>query len=321
MHRRRARLRRRLPEDEHHDVRDHHHDDDLDDAMKPADQPGLLDRVQSFAAVAAPTTLATALLFYFGYVSTLTRYRHFGVDLGALDLSTADLLLLGTEVVFPPLAGLLLVLMAGLFAHRGVQALHKRRLTRVTKVLAVVLTVVGAVAFGRAVVGVLFVSVSRDEVPGLTAVCLGLGLPLIAYGVFAYRGPHRGKRSPSEVLVLTALTGLVVLGLFWTTNIFAGAYGRGRAQELAGELASQPLVVLDLQQPLYLPEGFPGVQQFALPAEDGQPFRFRCQGLRLLTEAGGRLFLVPEQWDKVQRTVVVPYDETVRVQFLPGANP
>ncbi len=290
--------------------------------MAKSSEVGLLDRVQSFAAIAAPTTLATALLFYFGYVATLTRYRYFGVDLGALDLSTAELLLLGTEVIFPPLATLLLLVMAGLLAHRAVRALHRSRHKRVTKVVAVVLMVSGAVAFGRAVVGVLFLSVSRHETPGLTAVCLGLGLPLIAYGLWVYRGPTPARRrSPSEALLLTALTGMVVLGLFWATNIFAGGYGRGRAVEEAGELHNRPVVLLDLTQPLYLPDNVPGVHQFALPAEQGHPFRVRCQGLRLLTEAGGRLFLVPERWEGGARTVVVPYDSEVRVQFLPGANP
>ncbi|MEU7524963.1 hypothetical protein AB0A74_04455 [Saccharothrix sp. NPDC042600] len=280
---------------------------------------GLLDRVQSFAAIAAPTTLATALLFYFGYVATLTRYRYFGVDLGALDLSTAELLLLGTEVVLPPLVGLLLLVMAALLAHRAVRLLHRGRWARP---VGAVLVAVGAVAFGRAVVGVLFPSVSRHETPGLTAVCLGLGLPLVAYGLWVYRGaPPARRRTPSEVLLLTALTGMVVLGLFWATNIFAGGYGRGRAVQDARELHDRPVVVLDLAQPLYLPENLPGVHQFALPAQEGNPFRVRCQGLRLLTEAGGRLFLVPERWEGGARTVVVPYDSEVRVQFLPGANP
>ncbi|GAA0217418.1 hypothetical protein GCM10010492_14070 [Saccharothrix mutabilis subsp. mutabilis] len=283
---------------------------------------GLLDRVQSFAAIAAPTTLATALLFYFGHVATLTRYRYFGVDLGALDLSTAELLLLGTEVVFPPLAGLLLLAMAGLLAHRAVRLLHRVRRGRWARVVGVVLVAVGAVAFGRAVVGVLFLSVSRHETPGLTAVCLGLGLPLVAYGLWVHRGgPPARRRTPSELLLLTALTGMVVLGLFWATNIFAGGFGRGRAVQDARELHDRPVVVLDLAQPLYLPEDLPGVHQFALPAQEGHPFRIRCQGLRLLTEAGGRLFLVPERWEDGARTVVVPYDSEVRVQFLPGANP
>ena len=297
------------------DVGHHSAPDHVFPAMTAGSSPSLLDRVQSFAAVAAPTTVGTALLLYFGYVSTLTRYQHFGIDLGALDLSTTELLLLGTEVIFPPLAALLILLVVGLLAHRGAQALVARH-RRPAKVVAVVVMLVGAAAFVRAAVGVLDVEVSRHELPGLTAVCLGAGLPLLAYGAWTYRraGPRGGK---ADVVLLTALTGLVVLGLFWGTNIFAGAYGRGRAEQLVAELHTRPVVILDLQEPLGLPADLEGVQQWRVPAEDAS-FRFRCQGLRLLTEAGGRLFLVPEHWDRNRRTIVVPYDSSVRVQFVPG---
>ncbi|MBB5955893.1 hypothetical protein FHS29_002474 [Saccharothrix tamanrassetensis] len=281
----------------------------------------LLDRLQSFATIAAPTTLVAALLFYFGYVSTLVRYEYFGVDLNALDLSTIELLLLGTEVIFPPVAGLLTLLVLGLVAHRGVRALVRRPRSWAPKVVGALLSVLGAALFARAVVGILVVRVSRDEFPGVTAISLGLGLPLLVYGVWTYRyhaGPKRGRSRSSDALLVTALGAIVVLGLFWATNNFAAAYGRGRAAELAAALHTRPLVVLDLEQQLYLPDGIRGVHQFPLPNSDGRRFRVRCQGLRLLTEAGGRLFLVPDQWTGTRRTVVVPYDESVRIQFLPG---
>ncbi|KOX19247.1 hypothetical protein ADK67_33765 [Saccharothrix sp. NRRL B-16348] len=309
-------------------------------AHGPLDEPGsILARVQSFAAIAAPTTLVAALLFYFGYVSTLVRYEYFGVDLNALDLSTTELLLLGTEVIFPPVAGLLVFLVLSLVAHRGVRALLRRRGARAPKAVGTLLAVVGAALFVRAVVGILVVSVSRDEFPGVTAISLGLGLPLLAYGIWVFRNadrrnasrnpgrrgtgrnatrPRRERARSGDVLLVTTLGAIVVLGLFWATNNFAAAYGRGRAAELAAELPTRPMVVLDLEQQLYLPEGIKGVHQFPLPNSEGQRFRVRCQGLRLLTEAGGRLFLVPDQWAGTRRTVVVPYDESVRVQFLPG---
>ncbi|WP_158841477.1 hypothetical protein [Saccharothrix deserti] len=289
-----------------------------------AESATVLSRIQSFATIAAPTTLVAALLFYFGYVSTLVRYEYFGVDLNALDLSTTELLLLGTEVIFPPIAGLLVFLVLGLVAHRGVRALLRRPRSRAAKIVGVLLMILGAALFVRAVVGMLVVSVSRNEFPGVTAISLGLGLPLLAYGVWVYRGtgrPRRRRSSSADVLLVTALGAIVVLGLFWATNNFAAAYGRGRAAESAAELHTRPVVVLDLEQRLYLPEGTKGVHQFPLPDSDGRRFRVRCQGLRLLTEAGGRLFLVPEHWtgsDSTRRTIVVPYDESVRIQFLPG---
>jgi hypothetical protein len=281
----------------------------------------VMGRLESFATIAAPTTLVAALLFYFGYVSTFVRYEYFGVDLNALDLSTTELLLLGTEVIFPPLAGLLVLIVLALVAHRAVKSLLKRPRSRTAKVVAVLAMVLGAALFVRAAVGILVVGVSRNEFPGVTAISLALGLPLLAYGAWAYRNTttRRGTHTTANTLLVTTLVAIVVLGLFWATNNFAAAYGRGRAAEQAAELHNRPRVVLDLEQQLYLPEGLKGVHQFPLPNSENQHFRVRCQGLRLLTEAGGRLFLVPEEWTHATgRTIVVPYNDSVRIQFLPG---
>lgn len=288
----------------------------------PSTSATVMSRLESFAAVAAPTTLVAALLFYFGYVSTFVRYEYFGVDLNALDLSTTELLLLGTEVIFPPLAGLLVLIVLALVAHRAVKSLLERPKPRAAKLVAIVVMVVGAALFARAAVGILVVSVSREEFPGVTAISLALGLPLLVYGAWTYRDTTtrpRGTRTRANALLVTMLVAIVVLGLFWATNNFAAAYGRGRAAEQAAELHTRPRVVLDLEQQLYVPEGLKGVHQFPLPNSEDQHFRVRCQGLRLLTEAGGRLFLVPEEWTpSTGRTIVVPYDDSVRVQFLPG---
>ena len=61
----------------------------------PAEQPrsaapGLpWDRVYSFAGnIVAPATAVSALLFYFGYVSTRAQYLYFGLDVDTIGLST-----------------------------------------------------------------------------------------------------------------------------------------------------------------------------------------------------------------------------------------
>ncbi|GGS36350.1 hypothetical protein [Actinokineospora fastidiosa] len=252
-------------------------------------------------------------------MSTLARYEHFGVDLAVLDLSTTEVLMLGTEVVFPPLAFLLVLMLLALAAHQAVIVLLHRGRRTVPYVIAVAAGLLGLVMFVRGMVGLLWVELSKREFPGLTPICLGLGLPLVAYGLWIareLRSPGRHTRGVNEVLILVGLAGMTVIGLFWATNVFAGAYGRGRAAEAAAELHTRPMVVLDLTQRLYLPEDLAGVDQFAL--DDGGSFTVRCQGLRLLTEAGGRLFLVPPDWEGAgRRTIVVPNDDSVRVQFLP----
>ena len=47
----------------------------------------------------------------------------------------------------------------------------------------------------------------------------------------------------------------------------------------------------------------------------GRRFQFRYRGLRLLIHGGGKLFLVPEKWSPSDSTLLVPLDDSVRVQF------
>jgi hypothetical protein len=59
-------------------------------------------------------------------------------------------------------------------------------------------------------------------------------------------------------------------------------------------LLGRPEVILDTGQRLIdLP---PFVRETPLPTQEGDQFRSRYRGLRLLIQAGGRLFLVPERW-------------------------
>ena len=63
--------------------------------------------------------------------------------------------------------------------------------------------------------------------------------------------------------------------------------------------------MLDTPERLYLRDGDhqgdrPRAGQGAEP-EEGQTFRYRYYGLRLLVQAGDRMFLVPERWDPATR--------------------
>ncbi len=280
-------------------------------------------RIETFATIAGPTSIVAALLFYFGYVATLARYAYFGVDLSALDLSFSELVLLGTEVIYVPLAAaILLALGVALVHHWARTALRRRGKRTLLRAVAGVLVAVGVVGFVRGALGVLLPTLARHEPPGITPMTFGFGLPIMGYGIWllsAARGTGRQRRrtSPDALLIglVIGLVALAVLGLFWATNTFASAYGRGRAAIMAEELHRRPAVVLDTQERLYLTVS--GIVETALPNADGQRFRFRYRGLHLLTEGGGRLFLVPGEWSGRVATVVVPYDDSVRVVFFP----
>ncbi|UMP03392.1 hypothetical protein [Amycolatopsis sp. EV170708-02-1] len=277
-----------------------------------------LHRLSQFASIAAPTSVAAALLFYFGYVATYARYLYFGVDLTALDLSTTEVVLHGAEALYAPLAGLVVLALAVHLTVRGVRrALARKAWSRTLRVVAIVLVPSGAILFGRGVVGVLWPEVSQTEFPGVTPISLGFGLPLAAIGVWLSRAVRGRERRPGGTVVLACLTLIALLGVFWATNSFAAAYGRGIAETVGTRIAKErPAVVLDTEEPLHL--NLPGLQERLLPSAEGHKFRYRYRGLHVLTEAGGKLLLVTAERNGRSGTIVVPYDGSARILFVPS---
>lgn len=281
---------------------------------------GLEARLKLVSSIVAPTTVLTALLFYYGYVSTTAEYGYFGVSVGVLGLATQDFLLKSVGTLYAPLAGLLLTVLVCLWAHSAVTAVVARRgaaakLSRAARALLLI----GVTALLRGVLGILVPSLSRSEPIATSPLCFGVGLITIAYSRHLLLSLNRRSMTtttqPWPEQTAHAIVGaLVTLSLFWAANSFAGAYGRGAALVLAGNLQSRPAVVLDTSERLY--SGYPGVVETSLPRTPGQHFAYRYRGLRLLVESNGRLFLVPDQW-RVESgaTLVVRDDPSVRMQF------
>ena len=285
-------------------------------APEPPATP-MLDQLKSLAGVVAPTTVAAALLYYFGYVTTYARFAYFGVDLSTLGLSTQELALRSIGAIFPALAVMLLLGLAVLLGQRAVRAARLRpRAERVLRIGGTVIGLFGVVMVVRAVTGMLWADLAERELPGLTPLCLGLGPLLVLFGknlrsAPVARGPAAGTRLAVQVLV----AGLAVLGLFWLTNTFAAAYGRGQGEADRVHMAERPAVTLDTQERLYLRSS---VQETTLPPDSDQKFRYRYRDLRLLIEAQDRLFLVPSAWQPgLGSVIVVAHDADVRVQFAP----
>jgi hypothetical protein len=63
------------------------------------------------------------------------------------------------------------------------------------------------------------------------------------------------------------------------------------------------------------------VRESTLPTEPAGKFDYRYRSLRLLIQAGGRLFRVPEHWTAQGRTLIVPCDDAVRLQVFLGQEP
>lgn len=274
-------------------------------------------------SIVAPTTLLTALLLYFGYVATTTEFGYFGITLGTLGLSTQDLVLRSIAALYVPLGGLLILLLLLTGIHhvvaRWLKAPTHRTALRYSGSVLVLLGVAGVV---RGVRGVIFPEVSRNEPLAVSPLSLGFGVLAIGYGWYVR---HRSTTEPSNApgptwshrAALAFAAGLVTLSIFWASSSFAGAYGRGRAVDLASRLQEdRPRVTLDTTERLFVvsSDDSLGVVETRLePVEEGQRFRFRYTGLRLLVQAQGRMFLLPDRWNvDAGYTLVIPVGDDVR---------
>lgn len=284
-----------------------------------AGQETISARVQKLTEAVGPTTLATALLIWFGYLATRARFDYFGISLDMTGLSNQSLLLYGLEVVYVPAA--LICLGALLFI--GVHAVVSWRLTRrpgdVTNTfMAAGLALVGVILIARALIGMFLQDPTTSVVFDTTQLALAFGPAAAAYGVHVH-GKNRGRPLMSPRLArygVLCVLGLAVAGLFWAATTLAWLYGTGRGEQDARELPKRAEVILDVKEPLRdIPSG---ITHIPLSTTGKDPsFAHRYRGFRVLLASGGRLFLVGSGW-KLGRdqTIVVPYDSSIRIQLL-----
>ena len=148
-------------------------------------------------SIVAPATLITALLFYFGYVSSRAQYDYFGVDVDTVGLSTQDYVMRSPQPLLVPL--LVLTLLAGGFlaahlAARRQAAVHPSFRSVAKGLVAGGLILLGlgvALLFGYAVIG------DWAYYPILTPLILAAGGTLAAYGITTIRWMDRRAEGTS----------------------------------------------------------------------------------------------------------------------------
>jgi hypothetical protein len=266
-------------------------------------------------------------------VATQARFGYFGLTLDLVDLSTPELLLYGVEVVYVPLvaafaAGLVVVVVHALVTW----VLHRPERDPISRWIGALAILSGVLMLARAAVGILVPEVATTEYPGGTPLLLAVGPLVVGYGLWVLRQVELRRPRPDgettwfatrtaerclQVLVV-CIAVLLVAGLFWAVNTFAAAYGTGRGELQAQRLVDDPEVVLEMADRLHeLPPDVAATETVLKPSE-GEIYRYRYRGLRLLVESGGRLFLVPAPWRPGEgRTLVVAFDDRVRIQLVP----
>lgn len=294
-----------------------------------AAQGAALERVLGFVtSFVAPLTVVTALLFYFGYVSSREFFLYFGIDVDLLGYSSQQFVMRSPGALFVPVMVLLLLATALILGHRMLaRRLHDAEESPRHRIVAAIAGSGTAFLLAGLVLAFLFPVVGTWPLyPFVTPLCLAIGAGLGAYAAATLRtvgGVHQGQ----SVVVLLVL--VLIAGTFWATATVAQWWGLGQARILAADLTTLPAVVLDTKERLA-----PGssVIRFVELAPDDEAeadgatdpaFRYRYYDLRLLVYGDDRLYLVPDTWSADASTLVVPFDDSVRLRFRfePDADP
>lgn len=303
--------------------------------------------------IVAPATLIGSLLFYFGYVSSASEYAYFGVDVDTIGLSTQDYIMRSPQTLLVPLLVLTLAGAGFLTLNAAVRgriaaaapaggeagaaqpdansarrAGHIRRMVQWSRIFGLALIAAGVVLLFT------YTYVRGWQFYGLvTPLLIAFGAALIAYASHLLNllqrlrgqppaaakgtGPLRAAHADSSVLARRTASILICFviaaSIFWATATVAQWSGLGLAQYQAAHFNDLPSVVLDTRERLFLTD--PGIGEATLPPSEGQTFHYRYWGLRLLIEGQDRMFLVPDRWSASDSTLMVPLNDSVRVQF------
>lgn len=292
----------------------------------PPDQEGRLESYDRFRAVlqiagsvVAPTTLLTALLYYFGRAHAYWFFEHFGVDISLVGLNTQDYVLRSVDALFVPIVVLLTLSLFLLWAQPVLtaQAFGGREGHERLSMAGKVLTVVGLVIFGVGSAG-LFLPALKQTYHPVYPISLGTGTLLVMYALSLQRrarvgGPPAGGLRTASLLEGTAAFLLVALSLFWASTNYAADVGEARAIQYEQELENLPRATLYSKEPLGL--GGPTVEPFVCSESDAG-YLFRYEGLRLMLRSGGHYFFLSEDWThRSGVAMVVPERDAVRLDF------
>lgn len=274
--------------------------------------------------VLPPTTLVTALAFWFGYNYTATRTYYLGVDANMLEYSTTEYLLRSGEPVIVPIVILLAVGLAALITHALVGYLVQKYPNQVGLRNTFIALIVLGFFLQALAIRSMFILLGGYYL--LPPVLLGGGAALTGYSFYMLRTSVTPKAPSGQQVdappwerggyVIVAL--LVVLSLFWGMTLYAGELGRSRAQALESNLAARPGVKVYSKQSLALRH--PAIVETRLNVPDSE-YRFEYSGMRLLVHSAGKYFLMPEDWTHESGTTFVLEDSSnIRVEFTPGKS-
>jgi hypothetical protein len=298
-------------------------------AAEPAAFETLPQALKIVGAVIAPTSLLTALMYYFGRMWATGFFRYLGVHFTVLDLTVQDYLIRSVDGLILPMIIVAGATLVALWVHRLLLETLPARIRRI---------VLRALMPSSFIAGSVLVTVALTnlQTPVLFARYLELrglsfsvGVLLLAYAARLLRllsaerrAEQPPRRPPGTVLVTewVALFVLVSIGLFWAVGDYANLVGMGRAQQLEFEL-QQPAsadVVAYSEKRLNLQA--PGIREVPCQYPDAA-YRFRYEGLKLVLQSGNQYLFLPAGWTHANGTaILLPRNESLRLEFSPAGQ-
>ena len=277
----------------------------------------------------APTTVITSVCYFFGFISTRKYFSYFGIDSNAIGFTTSDYVLKSVSVLYAPILVLLVAWAAMLWAGEYLRRLAKSgQHTRLIRVVGWAAIAVGALGALRGVVGVLLPKLQVIHSLALTPLALGLGTVSMVAGVWLL-STLRTRSAPSsfataERASLFVAGAVIIMALFWITDMFATAYGENQAQSAAAKLWSKETgVTLDSAERLDPPANLIAETSLTSPAGASEQvvsspdttFRYQC--FRALVVRGDRWVLVPARWTpEYGYALMIDADSSNRISVL-----
>jgi ABC-type xylose transport system permease subunit len=281
----------------------------MDDVESQSSADSAVATLRAAVKVLGPLGIATAALFFFGWVRTRALFSYFGVDLGLLGLSSTDYILRSGEVVFLPAAGLAVLVGVATAVRWQLRnrAAFFREHPRRSAVLEGFLYGAGGLGLLLAVGGAAGAS---SQLLGAPSLAVGAFLLVEGHLMRGRRVQAAGQRAGAQQ-VTAALLVAVTFSVFWSTAIFAERAGLAFAASIESGAVDRPDVLVYSQTPLALPyqesTGY-------VPAPGERKFQYSYTHLRLLTFSNDRWFLLGPAGTA---TVVLRDSDSIRVQLNP----
>lgn len=270
-----------------------------------------------FSSILAPTTVLTALLFYFGVQHANAFCGWFGVHYSVLGLSVADYLIRASDGMTVPITVVAATGLAVLWTYRLLESRLSPKMWQTLLRRAVpVLTAAGALLVGLGLTG-LAEPALLYRFPGLPGLCIAAGFVCFPFADRLHQVRTGRRGSPIAAVVQWTFTFvLVTIGSFWAVTDYSAAVGELRAYEYQLALPTTADTVVFSGKDL-------GVRARGVrmtPCAPDAEYRFRYDGLVLVLQSGGTSLLLPREWNQQDGMAILLPSSGVRLEFAPSGT-